>query len=374
MIFYLRFYKPEYGEKPLSPEKIDEKRFDKIVVETTKRVIAERGEETPYTVIINTIDPELAKHGYFSELQTGLDIRTCLKNHLDKEFILVDAKLGGSEGQLWWFKDATIVPHLKTVPLSERVEQAVLRRLQQRGKVTFTEIWNAVSTEFPNSLTSDSMSIKESLKVYARQVSGGYWLIKPNADRKRIEREHTEMIAILAEIGKSHGFKIWVGKNEQSHSISKITPESGELRKYVTLKNLKRVMNIQNPDTVDDIDLLWAKENQVICSFEIEATTTMTESLNRGSNINSEVPKFIVIPQEREPQLLRKMKSPMFAKRFRDDSWKVIYFESLMYEYSKKKGKTNIFRLCDKKVLMKNTRHSEKDQLMLFNNVQRKNK
>ena len=364
--FYLRFYKPAVGEKPVSPKEIDEKRFEKIVLETTKRVLAERGEETPYTVIINTIDPELAKHGYFSELHTGLDVKSVLKSHIDKEFILVPATLGGSEGQLWWFRDSSIIPHLKTTPLSERVEQTVLRKLQQRGKVTFTEMWDAISTEFPNSLTSDSMSIKEALKIYARPMPGGYWLIKSNLTKKAIEREHTEMIIMLAEIGKSWGYEIWIGKNEQSHHIQHFPNKSGELRQYVTLKNLNHLANTQNPEIVDDIDLLWVQENKIAYSFEVEATTTMTESLNRGSNIDSAVPKFLVIPEEREEQLLRKMRSPMFAKRFKDDSWRVIFFEPLRKEYWKKKGKMDIFKLVDKKVFKKTYNLNPNSQNDLF--------
>lgn len=365
--FYLRFYKPQIGGRLISPKEIDEKRFKKIVIETTKRVLAERGEETPYTIIINTIDPELARHGYFSELHTGLDVKTVLKNHIDKEFILVPAKLGGSEGQLWWFKDPSIIPHLEKVPLSERVEQTVLRKLWQRGKVTFTEMWDAISTEFPNSLTSDSMSIKEALKIYARPVSGGYWLIKTNVTQNEIEREHTEMIVMLAEIGKSQGYQVWVGKNEQTHKIIIFPNKSGELRQYVTVKDLKHITNIQNPQIVDDIDLLWIKDDTIVCSFEIEATTTMTESLNRGSNIEPSKPKFLVLPQERELQLFNKMRSPMFARRFKDDNWQVIFFEALREEYWKKKGKKDIFSLIDKKIMKKTFGIFKDSQPELFN-------
>jgi hypothetical protein len=364
--FYLRFYKPEIGEKLISPKEIDEKRFERIVVETTKRVLAERGEETPYTIIINTIDPELARHGYFSELHTGLDVKTVLKSHINKEFILVPAKLGGSEGQLWWFKDPSIVPHLKTIPLSERVEQTVLRKLQQRGKVTFTEMWDAISTEFPNSLTSDSMSIKEALKIYARPITGGYWLIKPNLTRNEIEREHTEMIVILAEIGKSQGYKIWIGKKEQSDKIIRFPNKSGELRQYVSIKDLDHVENIQNPQIVKDIDVIWIQDNKVACSFEVEATTAMTESLNRGSNIDYSISKFLIIPQEREPQLISKMRSPMFARRFKDDNWQVIFFEALREEYWKKKGKKDVFSLVDKRIVKKTSKVMQDFQPGLF--------
>jgi hypothetical protein len=195
----------------------------------------------------------------------------------------------------------------------------------------------------------------------------GIWLIKPNLTKNAIEREHTEMLVILAEIGKSWGYEIWIGKNEQSHRIQHFPNKSGELRQYVTLKNLNHLANIQNPEIVDDIDLLWVQENKVAYSFEVEATTTMTESLNRGSNIDPVVPKFLVIPEEREEQLFRKMRSPMFAKRFTDDSWRVILFESLRNEFWKKKGKTDILKLADTKVLRKSSKLSQNSQKDLFN-------
>jgi len=365
--FYLRFYKPQIGEGAVKPTAIDEVRFEKIVVETAIRVIAERGEPTPYTIIINTVDPELARLGYFSELNTGLDVKTVLEKNIGDEFKLIDAKIGGAEGKLWWFNDTSLVPHIEKIPLTERVEQTVLRKLQQRGRVTFTEMWDAVSTEFPNSLTSDSMSIVDALKAYARPVSGGYWLIKPNFRTNEIEKEHTTMIAFLAEIGNSHGFKIWVGKNEQSHEITALPNRSGKLGQYLTFNNIKALTSIQNPDTVEDIDLIWIKDKSIAVLFEVESTTSMTSGLQRGSNVEPSVPKFLVLPEERETQLLQKLKSPMFSERFSQDNWKILYFGALREEFSKHKGQTDIEKLIDKKVFRRlNNDKDNKDQLSFF--------
>ncbi|TSC93649.1 MAG: adenine-specific DNA methylase, partial [Candidatus Berkelbacteria bacterium Licking1014_85] len=192
--FYLRFKKSEVTVS--HPKEIDETRFEAIVVDSTIALLAERAEPTPYTIIINYIDPVLAKQGFFGSLHTGLDINTVLKEHLDKEFVLLPVKVGDAEGKLWWFKDTSIVPRLNEIPLTERVEQTVYRKLYERGRVTFTEMWNAVSTEFPNSLTSDSTSIMDALKIYARTVSGGYWLLKPEIQHRI--NQHSEIIAILA--------------------------------------------------------------------------------------------------------------------------------------------------------------------------------
>jgi hypothetical protein len=60
-----------------------------------------------------------------------------LEKYSDKEFILVDSKIGGATGKLWWLKEPRI--YIKyDIPLSERVEETVYRELLSKGKVTFT--------------------------------------------------------------------------------------------------------------------------------------------------------------------------------------------------------------------------------------------
>ena len=341
--FYLRFNKPSL-KLSTQPIEIDEVRFEKIVVETTIALLAERAEPTPYTIIINYIDPVLAKNGFFGSLHTGLDINTVLKNHLDKEFVLLPAKVGGAEGKLWWFKDPAMVPRLNEIPLTERVEQTVYRKLNQMGRVTFTQVWDAVSTEFPNSLTSDSTCILDALKIYARQVSGGYWLLKPEINQRI--NQHSELIAILALIGEGQGYDIWIGKREQSEKDNGLVARGKELREYMTIKGL-RVNNAGNQEVIEQIDLLWIKGRNIKAVFEVESTTSMTSALMRGSNIDQAVDKFMVIPEEREPQFKNKMTSPLFNEHFENENWKILYFDTLRQAYSKEKTKTDIYSLIN---------------------------
>src|SRR5260221_10498007 len=201
--FYLRFHKPR-AKSAQKMEEITEERFKRVVIETCKEVIAERAEPTPYTILVNYVDPVLARQGFFGTLHTGLDVKTVLEEALGKEFELQDAKLGGASGKLWWFKDNTFVARLREVPLSERVEKTVFRVLQDKARVNFTEVWDAVSREFPNSLTSDTTSIKQALETYARKVGNmGEWMLREEI-RQRI-RSHSELIALLAKIGRAEG-------------------------------------------------------------------------------------------------------------------------------------------------------------------------
>jgi 16S rRNA G966 N2-methylase RsmD len=338
--FYLRFEKPG-GSNTRRMVEITEERFRRIVIESCKQVIAERAEPTPYTILINYIDPILARHGFFSTLHTGLDIKNVLKESLGSIFRLEKTKIGNTSGELWWFNDPSFIARLKDVPLSERVEQTVFRKLNEQGRVTFTQIWNAVSEEFPNSLTSDTTSINQALEIYGRKVGKGYWLLR---DEIRMHLNfHSEIIAILAMIGAKRGYDIWIGRNEQGTNAGGL---AGEIRlsKLVTATPQK-LQGVQNIRAVLDMDLLWLNREGVITAFEIEATTSMTSGLLRGSNLPSEIPKVMVLPEEREKDFTRKMLSPLFEQHFKNDSWQLLYFDTLRKTYSKYKDKTEIEKL-----------------------------
>jgi hypothetical protein len=59
----------------------------------------------------------------------------------------------------------------------------------------------------------------------------------------------------------------------------------------------------------------------------------------RGSNIDSAISKYLVIPEEREEQFRRKQRSPMFAERFEKDNWNLLFFDSIRHSHKKLKSK-----------------------------------
>jgi 16S rRNA G966 N2-methylase RsmD len=341
--FYLRFAKTVRPARQM--EEITEERFRRIVLETCKEVIAIRAEPTPYTILINQVDPVLARRGLFGTLQTGLDVKTVLEDSIGKEFELVDAKLGGASGKLWWFADKTFAARLEQIPLTERVEETVFRCLHSKGRVTFTEIWDTVAREFPNSLTSDSTSITEALEVYGRKVSGGTWMLK---EEIRIHLSfHSELIAMLAKIGAAAGHAIWIGQREQRESAGRLV-EAVRLQDLVTGKPAA-LTGVKNLRPMLDMDLLWLKGNEVVRAFEVESTTTMTSGLQRGSNLPAKVPKTMVIPEERDADFERKMKSPLFNEHFQKDNWTLLYFNKFIEAFTKAKTRTSLEPLFSKK-------------------------
>jgi 16S rRNA G966 N2-methylase RsmD len=112
--FYLRFLKTARPARPM--EEVSEERFRRIVIETCREVIAGRAEPTPYTILMNQVDPVLARRGLFGTLQTGLDVKTVLEESIGHEFEFVEAKLGAASGKLWWLANK---PFTKTKTRTE---------------------------------------------------------------------------------------------------------------------------------------------------------------------------------------------------------------------------------------------------------------
>lgn len=171
-------------------------------------------------------------------------------------------------------------------------------------------------------------------------------MLKPEIHRR--VNQHSEMPAILALIGEKQGYDIWIGKREQQDRDQGLLAKGETLREYMTVEKLK-VMNAANQEMIENIDLLWIKDQRMRALFEVESTTAMTGALMRGANVAQEVAKFMVLPEEREVQFKNKMSSPLFKEHFDNESWGLIFFDTLRMEFSRQRGDVDIFALSNKK-------------------------
>ncbi len=334
--FYFRFRKAE-TDPTAKMKEVDEHLFEKIVVETTKQVLAERGEPTPYTHIINYIDPVLSKHGYFLSLHPKKDVKDILNKHINKEFELVTLTVGEKEGKAWWFKDMSIVYRLEQIPLTERIEATVLRELQSSYTVSFTNVLSKVYTEFPNALTPDTTDVKDILQEYAEKTSEGLWRYK--SLEEVIINQHSEMIYYIAQIGKKFGYEVYIGKKEQSerHMMK-------QLKAYNTQKKL--TLDSLSPNQFNKaelIDIIWYQEKKIKQIFEVENTTMLTEAILRASHIPYDIKKFMILPLDRNRFLHRRLKSPLFHRLFHEQQWKILYYEDLVRLFNKRNLKEQDF-------------------------------
>lgn len=330
--YYMRFRKPQKPEKLRAERDVDKKRYELIVVETAKRLIAERGEPIPYQRILNGIIPELDKHGVLLRGDKGIE--DVMKEHLEDEFTLVEVTdgKGGIIGHKWWLKNPSAIPYLEQVPLNERIEKAVINVLNRKIKASYDDILQEILISFPNSLNPDSHTIVEILKEYAKKTKDRKWQLKQT--KKYMDSVHTEMIYYLANIGKKLGFNVHIGQKEQNLECEKVklsalcSEESPTLR-FVPSEKLERIKHI---------DVIWYKNGEITYEFEVENTTSITEAIVRGSNIPTETTKrFIVIPKEREDFLYKRLQEPIFFEKSRRDKWNFMFYEDVKELFRNKK-------------------------------------
>jgi len=329
--YYMRFRKPEKSIE-INASQTNEETFKRIVLDAAKKIIAERGEPTPYTFILNGIIVKLKKEGAL--LLGSQNPDEIMKEFIDKEFVLVNAtdEKGNVVGKKWWFKDPSSIPYLELVPLADRVEVAIVDVLRRKIKVSFDDILQEIFIKFPNALTPETQDIREVLQEYANPTKGRQWILKDNV-RVR-QSEHSEILYYLALIGKKLGFDIWIGLREQGEAFNNV-----RLSSFIkNLNSIWKTLTAEQTERVKQIDMLWCKKNGIEIEFEVENTTAITEAIVRGSNIeNNEIKRIIVIPEEREGLLFRKMKEPMFTDNIKKYKWRFIFYKDVKSLFDKSK-------------------------------------
>jgi len=328
--YYLRFKKPEKAGVS-DHQKMGKEEYERIVVKAAKDIIVLRGEPTEMTFILNGIYTELFSTGKFFE-GSHEDIVNILKDNIGKEFVLIENK-GGKLGPKWWLKNPEDML-FKQVPLSDRVEKVVIDMLRGNIKVTFDEILQKLFITFPNGLTPDTKGVIEVLKEYATTTGDGRWRYKPEVNHR--DSEHSEMIYYLSEIGKKAGYKVWIGSKEQGDTF-----RNEKLSKYCTESNLGLAgFSGDELRRIAMIDVLWHEGSSIKFIFEVENSTSITSAIERASHIPEkyEVKRFIVIPEERQKMLERKMNEPMFQEGYNKYKWQTIHYDALKDFYNLYKG------------------------------------
>lgn len=322
--YYIRFKKPKAQRKLPLENKVDAMRFEKIVIESVKKMIAKRGEPTSYNDILKRIYIELDKHGYLL-LAKPENIEKIIKKYEGKEFEFI-------KGQGWWFKDPSKY-WLDIIPLQDRVEKVIIQTLHKNFKISFDDILQELFINFQNALTPNPSNIKEILTEYAKPTKDKKWQFLQKVVER--EKEHNKMIGHLAELGLKMGFKIWIGRRERG-GIYK-----GEPLSKLSEDGLQLPFSTEALKNIEMIDVLWIDKDQIVYEFEVENTTGITEAITRGSYItNTKTKRFIVIPEERENLLHKKINAPILKDRIIKFGWKFLFYKDLIefcLEHKRKK-------------------------------------
>lgn len=135
---------------------------------------------------------------------------------------------------------------------------------------------------------------------------------KATDEARESDRTHTAIQGWLRDLGQALGFQIWVAANDKSRPFSDGKLADGCLRELPQSV-------IGGGDAVALIDIVWfTSDGQPAAAFEVEHTTSIYSGIVRlldlaqGSDVDHDLPLFLVAPDSREKEVREQLQRPAF--------------------------------------------------------------
>lgn len=294
----------------------DKDEFEHYVLTKAIQLIALRNEPTPYQILFNGLLVEISKAGF--DLQDfDKNIEKILSQHVGTIFKITNNSADKS-GNFWWFTEPDKYIKYPDRSLADRVEESVIALLRRKISVSLDDVLAEIFIKYPNGLTPTKKSVTSILAKYAHR-SNDKWVYRGGEIEKSFT-QHTHIIYLLSIVGKKIGSKVFIGKREQPEPY-----KGGRLGDHADYLKLPKLFNNDIVSRLEMIDMLWLNDNNVACALEVENSTNFTSGIQRASNLGSDVPKIMVVPDSRVTEL-NGVNDKLFVDSFKKYNWKYITY------------------------------------------------
>jgi hypothetical protein len=127
-------------------------------------------------------------------------------------------------------------------------------------------------------------------------------------------RESHQIQGLLASIGETMGFKIWLPKPDRAAVLGHWQPASADTLLNALPLNYDEI----TLNTIERIDVLWLKGRSIIRAFEVEHTTAVYSGILRMADLlalqpNMDIRLHIVAPDARKEKVFSEIRRPVFS-------------------------------------------------------------
>ena len=141
-------------------------------------------------------------------------------------------------------------------------------------------------------------------------------------------RESYRMQALLAKIGETMGFRIWLPQSDRSNIQKEWDPAEDVLLNKLPLNYDETTLK-----TIEQIDVLWLKGRSIFRAFEVEHSTAIYSGILRMADLlalqpNMDIRLHIVAPFDRKDKVLQEIRRPVFSLLDRDPLSEICTFIS----------------------------------------------
>jgi len=210
-------------------------------------------------------------------------------------------------------------------PLADRVEWAVFSLLSTAGRLSEDAFFERIAHLFTGYDLPDEKLVRACLDSYLSRASTVDDL-QTGDDLLRRSTEHSELIALLTDLGHRLGMSVWIGRREQDHRVAgrplAAWLDEREQRAYLPL--IARAP----ADELEQVDCIWYARNRAVLMFEVEWTAMLAEPvLRRHARIPpaDELIRFLVIAPERTELVRHKLeRSPLLRDSLAAGNWHIL--------------------------------------------------
>lgn len=298
-----------------------------FIVQKAIQIIGSRNEPTPYNFLFEALWPELLQAGFTQPADSRNEIMRLLhQNEGSAKIFTRTPRPTSLTGDLWWFSNPPKYINHPDRPLQDRVSDSVLAYLRRKVSVKLDDVLGDLFREYPNGLTPDPRTVRSFLERYAHKAQGK-WKIDP--EMIVAVTKHSDTIASILKIGEKLGAHRFVGKREQPERTT-LNHCLRDLADIASLSALSKVIGRGSIERLEMVDVVFAELDTpaLICLWEVENSTNFSSAICRGSNAPQTVPKFMVIPPERE-QELRRIRDPLFVESFAANRWSYLTYDDV---------------------------------------------
>ena len=126
-------------------------------------------------------------------------------------------------------------------------------------------------------------------------------------------RESIKMQALLAKIGATMGFRVWIPPNDRANVLREQPTIEASLLQQLPLNYDNTTLK-----TIENIDVLWLKGRAMARAFEVEHTTAIYSGILRMADLialqpNMDIRLHIVGPDERRRKVFEEIRRPVFS-------------------------------------------------------------
>lgn len=126
-------------------------------------------------------------------------------------------------------------------------------------------------------------------------------------------RESMQIQALIAKIGTSMGFSIWLPRADRGRVLKVWKPGPGEL-----LDDLPLGYDSTTMKTIEQIDVIWLRKRSIVRAFEVEHTTSVYSGLLRMADLvalqpNINIRLHIVAPEAKRDKVVQEIQRPVFS-------------------------------------------------------------